>query len=1549
MKDLKRYVVCLLAIIVSSISLATEKCTVTFDLNYQGAAAPKVMEVAPGRAIPLDAKPLPQREGYRFAGWYTSKETKPEQEWLFGAKKGGYYPPVMVDSMAVDKPMRLYARWVAPTHITTAEQLSRMRDDLYGWYVLDCDIDLEGYADWEPIGGYEHDYEMADGEWWKGAFKGELDGQGHTIKNLQLTTDKHSMKALFAAVANGEICNLTLENCRINLTSAPLYVAPLVGVIKQDAERTMLINHCDVRNLQMNVCLNTTESVWASVTGLIAGAWNGMIEHCHVDGHINVAVKGQGQGGDFYVGGILGEGYSETVDCYAALDICTDMAVAAGANVFIGGLQASATRVIDSKASGSITVDGNRLVNNYYIGGLVGSERYGRIENCQSSGRISMRRSPKAQIGGVIGEFNKMFGAIGTTAGVTKTYLKNCQSSNELVTEDVDSLTWDGVSGSGVPEPIKGWFGAGMSYDIENCEYHNPPSDSKPRVWWHWMNGNIIKEGIRKDLLWMKRAGIGGFQVFDAGMQIPQVVEKRLAYMTPEWRDAFAYAISLADSLGLEVGISSSPGWSLMGGPWVQPEDGMKKLTWREILVTGNGKEQVIALPKPFTTSGPYQNKPIEANLLLGEVIPEDLPCMYRDVRVLAVPVSDHELSLSEMKAEITSDGNSLDRAALTDGDLSTAVAVPIRQETGKAIIDIRLPKAVTIRSLQLSNGRVRPEFDALRPDYPSRLWVENADGSWKEVAKIPSGGAAVQTMDIPETTGSRFRLEIDKPGIDPTLAMMGYPVQEPKEIKIVELNIFTTSRVNHSEEKTGFMATFDLEDFPTPTTSETFPKVEEIIDLTDKLQTDGSINCKLPKGRWRIIRFGWSLTGKRNHPASPEATGLEIDKLDKEVWQRYYTTYLNMYKEAANGLIGQRGIQYLLTDSYESGASTWTANMAEEFKLRRGYDLMPWMPALTGYIINSAEETERFLWDWRKTISELIAENYDQLTTIVTEQYGMKGRYTESHEHGRLYMVDGMDVKRKSAVPMAAIWAKNAQLQPGYDDVMAAADIRESASVAHIYGQNIVAAESFTVVGYPNNAWTFSPESLKPYADLAFANGLNRVVVHTSPHQPVDTLKPGLSLTAVGQWFDRHETWAEQANVWTDYLSRTCEWLQKGRFVADIAYYYGEDNNISALFGHQPPAIPQGYDFDYVSADALLHQLKAENGEMVTPSGMHYRVLVLDKNVYRMSLAVLKKIAELADAGIVICGAKPEKPASLMDDKAEFERLIQNVWSKKNVITDISIEDVLSKCKVTPDLIFKTADHRKLRYLHRITENSDIYWVSNPDNSSVEATVSLRQTGRRPMLYSAETGKTIAAEYRMESDRTHVILNLQPKESIFILLTEQTDVKESISPKPTESTLVENFPAWTITFQEHRGAPLSVQTSELKSLTDFEDVGIRYFSGTATYQNVFKLNKKQLKNAGNIILDLGDVKNIAEVYVNGKQVAILWKQPFKADITEAVKAGENLIEVKVTNLWANRLIGDTQPDTKEKVTYTSLPFYQPNAPLLPSGLIGPVRIIIKK
>ena len=349
----------------------------------------------------------------------------------------------------------------------------------------------------------------------------------------------------------------------------------------------------------------------------------------------------------------------------------------------------------------------------------------------------------------------------------------------------------------------------------------------------------------------------------------------------------------------------------------------------------------------------------------------------------------------------------------------------------------------------------------------------------------------------------------------------------------------------------------------------------KEVIDLTSKMQPDGKLNWTPPAGHWIILRLGYSLTGKKNHPASPEATGLEVDKLSAEHCKAYFENYLDQYKDATGGLMGKKGLQYMITDSWEAGTLNWTDSMMIDFKNRRGYDMIPWLPVLTGHIVESAEASDSFLWDFRKTIADLTAENhYDQLTTLLHER-GM-GRYTESHEGGRALVADGMEVKRKADIPMSATWTPQIV---GSNDISTVykADVRESASVAHIYGQNLVAAESMTAYGTP---WAWSPELLKPTADMELASGVNRFVIHCSVHQPVFDKIPGLGLGPYGQWFTRHETWAEQAWAWTTYLARNSYMLQQGKFVADVAYFYGEDNNITALFGDKLPDVPSGYNY---------------------------------------------------------------------------------------------------------------------------------------------------------------------------------------------------------------------------------------------------------------------------------------------------------------------------------------------------------------------------------
>ena len=1061
--------------------------------------------------------------------------------------------------------------------------------------------------------------------------------------------------------------------------------------------------------------------------------------------------------------------------------------------------------------------------------------------------------------------------------------------------------------------------------------FQNPPSEAQPRVWWHWMNGNITKDGISKDLQWMKRSGIAGFMNFDAGMATPQIVPERLIYMTPGWKDAFAFATSLADSLGLEMSVASAPGWSFTGGPWVKPKDGMKKLVWRELWVKG-GTTFDATLPEPYKVIGKYQNIPLHANAR------EDY---YEDIAVLAYKLPEKEVPMSELKPKISSNAGSFTLEQLTDGDLASSQPLHAGRN-GVSWIQYQFRDLQTIKAVTVVDGRVRSQWGAPVETSSKYLAVSNNGINFSKVLDIPNSSALAQTVSFEPVTGRYFRVVFRNNEVNSQNSSASRQVGI-RPTMISELVLHPVTKINHAEEKAGFASPADLQRYDTPSTKDAV-RLENVVDLTEKVK-DGKLTWQVPEGYWKIVRFGYSLTGKENHPAPPEATGLEVDKMDARAVKDYFEHYISMYMDASKGMMGKRGVQFMLTDSYEAEQETWTPLMKEEFEKRRGYSLLPWLPVLTGDIVNSAGESERFLWDWRKTIGELVVENhYDQLTEIL-KPYHM-GRYSESQENGRVYLADGMEVKRTATYPMSAAWTPNNM--GASTPTMSQADIRESASVAHVYGQNINAAESLTAYGLEGNAWSFYPGNLKPIADMEIASGLNRFVIHTSPHQPVDDKIPGLGLGPFGQWFDRHDTWAEHAKSWTDYLGRSCYLLQQGKFVADILYYYGEDNNITGLFGGELPKIPSGYNYDFVNADALTHLVGVKKKMLTTPSGMSYKVLFLDKNVKRMSLAVLRKIAELAKKGAVICGTKPEIPASLLDSQKEFNDLINQIWNsnRPNVYDEaISLQEALQSQGIQPDVALVDGS---IRFVHRTLPTAEIYWVNNSSNQAKHVELSFRVSDKLPEVWHPETGEKEAVSYKMLDDRTVVTLDLVQQDAVFVIFSGKAKEREVVLPKLEKKEVLAIDGSWNVSFQEKRGAPQSIVMEQLTDFSLSKDAGVKYFSGTASYQKEFEVPDSLYNADATYYLDLGEVRNMAEVFVNGQNMGFFWKSPYIVPVTSLQK-GKNKLEIKVTNQWVNRLIGDAQPDAKDKITYTAMQFYAPDAPLLPSGLLGPVKLWSQK
>ncbi len=1091
--------------------------------------------------------------------------------------------------------------------------------------------------------------------------------------------------------------------------------------------------------------------------------------------------------------------------------------------------------------------------------------------------------------------------------------------------------------------------------DLE-AGFQNPPDGAKPRVWWHWMNGNISKDGIQKDLKWMKRAGIAGFQNFDAGLSTPQVVEKRLIFMTPEWKDAFRYTTLLADSLGLEMAIAGSPGWSESGGPWVPPSQAMKKLVWSEIYLEG-GTPFSDTLPEPPHTSGPFQNITGGRGFSIsGEASP--IPEYYADAAVIAYRLPANDMPLADLQPKISSSGGQFELAKLTDGDLAQSMLLPAAPVGKKAWIQFEFDKPETIQSISLViiDRRRFPGFGGSESE---KLLEVSDDGlQFRTIIEIPAGESIQRTFTFPPVSARFFRItfKTPEPQADQLSSLFGFrPQAAPEGTHIAELVLHTITRVNRFEDKAGFTSASGLYDMATPAvpTSDAIPK-KEVLDLTSEMNPDGILAWTPPEGRWLVLRMGYSLTGHQNSPASPEATGLEVDKLNRDHVKAYFDHYLDLYKDATGGLMGEHGLQYVITDSWEAGVQNWTDDMMGEFSRRRGYDMFTWLPVLTGRIVESAEASDRFLWDFRKTIADLTAEyHYDQLTTILHER-GM-GRYTESHEGGRAFIGDGMEVKRQADIPMSATWtpggfggSENEGVATRYK-----ADVRESASVAHIYGQNIVAAESMTAIG---NTWAYSPERLKPTADMELACGLNRFIIHTSVHQPVDDKIPGLGLGPFGQWFTRHETWSEQALPWTTYLARSCFMLQQGKFVADIIYYYGEDNNITALFGNQLPDIPEGYNYDFVNSDALLNLLSASKGLIKTPSGMSYRLLVIDQNARHMPLKVLQKIHALVNAGMVVAGPKPIDSPSLADDQDEFQAIVDQLWGsetgeqsvgKGKVYTDQTLAEVLAALKIEPDFEYtKPQPGTNLLFVHRKLSDGEIYWVNNRNNRVENLEVTFRNEGKIPELWHPETGKIEPVSYQIANSRTKIPLHLEPDDAIFVVFRKKADQPSYTLPQPVETKLTTIEGAWNVSFQPDRGAPAQISLEELTSWSENSNPGIKYFSGTGTYTKTIQAPDEWFESDTQLWIDLGDVKNLAEVLVNGKPLGIVWKKPFRINATGVLKPGENTLEFRITNLWVNRLIGDQQPGITKKYTYTTQAFYQANSPLLPSGLLGPVQIL---
>jgi hypothetical protein len=1081
--------------------------------------------------------------------------------------------------------------------------------------------------------------------------------------------------------------------------------------------------------------------------------------------------------------------------------------------------------------------------------------------------------------------------------------------------------------------------------------FKTPPDPAKPRTWWHWTMSNVTKEGITKDLEWMKRVGIGGFMLADVNAGGGQDVARKIPYGTPEWFDAVRHAAAEADRLGLEMSIFSSPGWSETGGPFVKPNEAMKKLVWSETAIVGprrfSGK-----LPDPPRNNGQIRNTGATYYPQGGGD-----PTYYGDSAVLAYRTPAGELDAAAANPIVTTNDGPIDGKPLLDDQLNTQLTISGPKDGGPAWVQFDFPTPFTARAITIG-GR-----GGSANGIPVGRVLASDDGrAFRTLVTLPGTQlyrqGMVRTFAFAPTTAKIYRIEMTGAPLGPAQTMSQAPSQPAAQYVLSEAILHGGARVQRWEEKAGFSFLFDYERVPTPEVEAgTAVPAREVIDLTSKMKPDGTLEWDAPAGIWTVLRLGYSLTGAKNRPATPAGSGFEADKLSREHMEAYYHGYFDPLQKALGPLFG-RSLRYVMMDSWEAGTNNWTDRMIQEFTKRRGYDPTPYLPVLTGTVIDNAEVSDRFTWDFRRTLADMWAENHYGTIADLLRQHGI-GIYAEAAGVSLEMPEDTLLNKSKVEIPAGEFWVRD--LHPR---LMYLQDVRGAASASHIYGKKLTATESFTGGGYE------SPYTLKKVGDYWFSQGTNRLVFHTSAHQPLDT-KPGN--TMVGTHLNRNITWAELAAPFMTYLARASYMLQQGLFVADLAYLLNEGAPSTPPIwgaGTMPPP-PAGYDHDFVNADVLLNRMSvAADGRLTLPDGMSYRVLVLP-DTDRMRPELLRKIRELVHGGAIVVGRKPACSPSLANYPAaddEVRALAADIWGdldgvgrsirrvgKGVVYWGWPLERVLDMEKLAKDFDDALPLDGDVAWLHRrvtavapAATGTDIYYVANLTDRPVAFDARLRVAGREAEIWHPDSGAIEPAGYATAGERTTVPLHLAERESVFVVFRRPAPAPTRTMTRGEATTLATIDGPWDVAFPGERGAPPHVRLSTLESWTANTDDGVKYFSGTATYTRTIQGSADWFAPDRALFLDLGRVGDVAEVTVNGRALGELWKAPYRVDVSAALRPGDNTLEIKVTNQWTNRIAGDRLlPDEKKILAPVAAARAGSGGPppLTESGLLGPVTI----
>jgi len=1077
-----------------------------------------------------------------------------------------------------------------------------------------------------------------------------------------------------------------------------------------------------------------------------------------------------------------------------------------------------------------------------------------------------------------------------------------------------------------------------------------------PGMFWYWLSDNVTADGIRADLQAMHDAGIGLVMLFSiGGLSMERIITPSAASLTPYWWDLIKLAVSECGRLGMRMLMNDCDGWATSGGPWISPELSMQKLVWSETVADAG--------------------KPV------GLVQPETNHDYYRDLRVVAMPrpaswnVSSATVRPSVGGTLAISDVDRLLDPANDSATVESAMAGTLVFTFAKPF----LLRAVTIRTPVPPKSAGAPVTPMpVRAAHEMTVEASDDGTTWRALGHLDFPRHGWQTpLDhlthaVPETRARMFRLtytpralshfrEDMQLGADPRLALASILLSGRPAIH--HLPIKSAQTWGQSRRMTAA----DLPD------SACVP-ASAILDLTERMRPDGSLDWTPPKGQWTVLRIGHTSTDADNHPVTKNGHGLECDKFNPVAAELQFDSWFGKALAHVGPDLAGKVLHVFHVDSWEAKSQNWSPTFAPAFVRLRGYDLLSLLPVMAGIPIDSVDRSERVLFDVRRTVADCVSESFYGTLKAKCEANGCLFSGEVSNP---TMPTDGLVYGRSVDVPMGEFWHRTPQnYKPS--------DINDAVSAAHIYGRKIAGAEAFTNFAIE---WDETPWTLKALGDHHYALGINRFFLHVNAHQPWTDRAPGMTLSGIGTFFSRTQTWWKPGKAWFEYLARSQAVLQQGVAVVNIAMFIGEDIPARAVLVEDLPVpLPAGYRYGSINRDALMRLATVRDRTLVLPGGASYHVLILPRGT-RMTPELAERIADFTEAGLLVIGTQPTASPSA-GAMAVSDRRVRAASMRMGLVSYEAAEALgalLAGRGVAADVLLTAADSG-VEWTHRQGSGWDLYFFSNQSDDARTIRPTVRAKGS-VQLWHADTGARIAHIGEAVGNGTRLRIELAPRGSVFVILARGTKDDPIVSIEPdgaalllgavdTPAVLASTGGNWTV--RRLSGVAQAIRVpdlpeavaidgpwriafgdgptrhwSTLTSWSDDPDVRIRFFSGTARYSTSFIVPAGTDTGRLRWLLDLGGVSEMAAVRLNGRELGVVWKPPFRIDITDAVRKRRNLVEIAVTNTWKNRLIGDAGklPVERETFVFPDRRFGQPWQPkssdgLLRAGLFGPVMIV---